>query len=382
MLILKTTEELAKACTALSKAPFIAVDTEFMRERTYWAQLCLIQVAGADVEAIIDPLAEGLDLQPFLDLLANHDIPKVFHAARQDLEIFFQLMGAVPAPLFDTQVAAMAAGYGDSVGYDRLVQAVLNRQVDKGSRFTDWSRRPLSDKQLTYAMADVTHLRDMYPKLRQELETKHRLHWLNEEMDILENPEIYRFDPKMAWKRMKLRKFTAPWLAVMRNVSEWREREAQSQDRPRGRILKDDAIYELAQQQPKTAEAMGRLRAIPNGFERSRLAKPLLEAIREAAEDPQGYAPEVAKPKRLPSGIGPIVEMLKVLLKLRAETIGVAPRLIANASDLEQLAADDEADIPALRGWRMEEFGKHALDMKAGKVCLRLKGNRAVVEKC
>lgn len=382
MLILKTTEALATTCQELSEAPFIAVDTEFMRERTYWSQLCLIQVAGGDVEAIIDPLADGIDLQPFLDLLADHSITKVFHAARQDLEIFFQLMGEVPAPLFDSQVAAMAAGYGDSVGYDRLVQAVLNRQVDKGSRFTDWARRPLSEKQLTYAMADVTHLRDMYPILKQELESKSRLHWLNEEMGILENPEIYRFDPKMAWKRMKLRKFSAPWLAVMRNVAEWRECEAQSQNRPRGRILKDDAIYELAQQQPKSLEALGRLRAIPNGFERSRLAKPLLAAIREASDDPEQFAPKVEKPKRFPSGQGPIVEMLKVLLKLRAETIGVAPRLIANVSDLEHLAADDEADIPALRGWRMEEFGKHAFDLKAGKVCLRLKGNRAVVENC
>lgn len=382
MLILNTTEALAATCQELADAPFIAVDTEFMRERTYWSQLCLIQVAGGDVEAIIDPLADNLDLQPFLDLLADQRITKVFHAARQDLEIFYQLMGEVPAPLFDSQVAAMAAGYGDSVGYDRLVQAVLNRQVDKGSRFTDWSRRPLSDKQLTYALADVTHLRDMYPRLRDELEAKHRMHWLNEEMGILENPEIYRFDPELAWKRMKLRKFSQGWLAVMRNVSEWREREAQSQDRPRGRILKDDAIYELAQQQPRSPEALGRLRAVPNGFERSRLAKPLLAAISEAADNPQEYAPKVDKPKRHPSGLGPVVEMLKVLLKVRAEAIGVAPRLIANVADLEHLAADSEADIPALRGWRLEEFGKHALAMKDGKVCIRLKNNQAVVEEC
>ncbi|PHR62761.1 MAG: ribonuclease D [Robiginitomaculum sp.] len=380
MKILTKTSELAEACKIARKADFVTVDTEFMRERTFWSQLCLIQMATHEVEAIIDPLADGLDMAPFLELLRDKSVIKVFHAARQDMEIFYSMLGEVPYPIFDTQVAAMAAGYGDSIGYDKLVRATLNIEVDKGSRFTDWSRRPLSEKQLTYAIGDVTHLRDLYPILVHRLEQQNRLHWLDEEMALLANPEIYTFDPALAWKRMKVRKYSAKWLAVMRLVAEWRETEAQRVDRPRGRILKDDAIYEIAQQTPTSPEALGRLRAVPNGFERSRSAEGLLKAVKTALSDPEKHAPEIKQPQRNLPGLGPVVEMLKVLLRIRAEEIGIAPRLIANAADIERLAASDEADIAALKGWRRQEFGEDALAMKAGELGLRLQNGQIVLE--
>ena len=379
MVMIATTEALQSVCADLRRADFFAVDTEFMRENTYWSKLCLIQVAGGETEAIIDPLAEGLDLRPFLALMAEPAITKVFHAARQDLEIFYRLMGQVPLPLFDTQIAAMAAGLGDSIGYDTLVQKMLSRRIDKGSRFTDWSRRPLSDKQLAYAIGDVTHLRDLYPRLRGRLEKRGRLAWVDEEMQAIADPRLYQFDPDEAWRRMKIRKYTPQWLAIMASVARWREREAQSRDKPRGRILKDDAIYEIAQQAPTSIEALGRLRAIPRGFERSSLARSLISTVQEALKDPERHAPQVTRPKALPQGIGPVVEMLKVLLRIKAESLGVAPRLIANAADLERLAACDDADIAALRGWRREAFGEDALRLKRGELCLSLEGQRAVI---
>jgi ribonuclease D len=380
MVIVTDNEALEKVCEGLSQTEFFAVDTEFLRESTYWSKLCLIQVAGGDVEAIIDPLAEGLDMRPFLSIMADTSITKVFHAARQDLEIFYRLMGQVPLPLFDSQIAAMAAGLGDSIGYDTLVQKMLKKSVDKGSRFTDWSRRPLSDKQLTYAIGDVTHLRDLYPLLIGRLHDRDRLSWVDEEMAGLINPGIYQFDPEDAWRRMKIRKYSPQWLAVMRLVTRWREREAQTRDKPRGRILKDDAIYELAQQAPRSVEALGRMRAIPRGFERSSMAQGLLAAINEAMSDPEKHAPEITRPPVMPSGLGPVVELLKVLLRIKAEELGVAPRLIANAADIERLAAFDDADIAALKGWRLEAFGKEALRLKNGELSLTLKGKRAIIE--
>ncbi len=378
--VVTDTATLVKVCAGLRKADFFAVDTEFLRESTYWSKLCLIQVAGGDVEAIIDPLAKDLDLRPFLGVMAEPTITKVFHAARQDLEIFYRLMGQVPLPLFDSQIAAMATGLGDSIGYDTLVQKMLNQSVDKGSRFTDWSRRPLTDKQLTYAIGDVTHLRDLYPLLVGRLEEHNRLSWVDEEMAGLTNPGIYQFNPEDAWRRMKIRKYTPQWLAVMRLVSRWREREAQTRDKPRGRIIKDDAIYEIAQQAPRNAEALGRMRAIPRGFERSSIAQGLLAVINEALDDPAQHAPEIKRPPAMPPGLGPVTEMLKVLLRIKAEDLGVAPRLIANAADIEQLAAFDDADIPALKGWRFEAFGDEALRLKRGELSLTLKGKRAVIE--
>ncbi len=380
MVIVTDNAALENVCEALSQTDFFAVDTEFLRESTYWSKLCLIQVAGGDVEAIIDPLADGLDMRPFLSVMADTRITKVFHAARQDLEIFYRLMGQVPLPLFDSQIAAMAAGLGDSIGYDTLVQKMLKKSVDKGSRFTDWSRRPLSDKQLIYAIGDVTHLRDLYPLLIGRLKDRDRLSWVDEEMAGLTNPAIYQFDPEDAWRRMKIRKYSPQWLAVMRLVTRWREREAQTRDKPRGRILKDDAIYELAQQAPRSIEALGRMRAIPRGFERSSMAQGLLSAINEAMSDPEKHAPQISRPPVMPSGLGPVVELLKVLLRIKSEELGVAPRLIANAADIERLAAFDDADIPALKGWRYEAFGKEALRLKKGELSLTLKGKRAVIE--
>ncbi len=380
MVIVTDNAALENVCEALSQTDFFAVDTEFLRESTYWSKLCLIQVAGGDVEAIIDPLADGLDMRPFLSVMADTRITKVFHAARQDLEIFYRLMGQVPLPLFDSQIAAMAAGLGDSIGYDTLVQKMLKKSVDKGSRFTDWSRRPLSDKQLIYAIGDVTHLRDLYPLLIGRLKDRDRLSWVDEEMAGLTNPAIYQFDPEDAWRRMKIRKYSPQWLAVMRLVTRWREREAQTRDKPRGRILKDDAIYELAQQAPRSIEALGRMRAIPRGFERSSMAQGLLSTINEAMSDPEKHAPQISRPPVMPSGLGPVVELLKVLLRIKSEELGVAPRLIANAADIERLAAFDDADIPALKGWRYEAFGKEALRLKKGELSLTLKGKRAVIE--
>jgi len=371
--LIARTEDLADACAALREHDFVAVDTEFMRETTFWPQLCLIQAAAGEVEIMIDPLAEGIDLQPFLDLLADPDTMKVFHACRQDVEIFFHMSdGQVPAPLFDTQIAAMAVGLGDSISYDNLVRQVLGRPIDKGPRFTDWSRRPLSNKQLVYALADVTHLRDLYPTLREKLDTLGRADWVAEEMKILTNPATYRMDPEDAWKRLKLRKTTAKWLAALKAAAAWREREAQTRDMPRSRVVKDDGLYELAHAAPTSTEELAGLRAVPRGFERSKPAERLIAEMKIAMADPKAYAPAVEREDAPPSNLGPVVEMLKVYLRVVAEKAGVAPRLIANVPDLEKLAASDEADIAALKGWRRKIFGEPALRLKRGELALVL----------
>ena len=381
MTMITTTAELTRACDALLQSDFVAVDTEFMRETVYWPALCLIQAAGHDTEIIIDPLAEGLDLEPFWELMADDRVMKVFHAARQDLEIFFhQGEGLIPAPLFDTQVGAMALGLGDSIAYDGLVRALLKRSIDKGPRFTDWSRRPLSDKQLKYAMADVTHLRDLYPIMREKLDRKGREDWLAEEMGILTRPATYELNPEEAWKRLKLRKMTPQWLAGLRCAAAWREREAQTRDMPRQRVMKDDALYEIAATAPTQASELQGLRAVPKGFERSRPAERLYEAMRAAMADPESYAPKVEKPAPPPSNVGPTVELLKVYLKLVAEEAGVATRLIATVPDLEKLAADPKADIPANKGWRREVFGEPAVRLMQGEIALALKDGRVVMQ--
>ncbi|MGJ3232872.1 MAG: ribonuclease D [Oceanicaulis sp.] len=371
------TTALAAACADLAQADFVAVDTEFMRESTFWPQLCLIQAAGGSREVLIDPLAEGIDLQPFFDLLKDDKVLKVFHACRQDLEIFYHMGGGlIPAPLFDTQVAAMAVGLGDSISYDNLVRALLGESIDKGSRFTDWSRRPLSEKQQVYALADVTFLRDLFPILREKLEEAGRGPWLVEEMKLLSNPATYKMDPEDAWKRLKLRKTTPKWLAALKAAAEWREREAQTRDIPRNRIMKDDGLYELAQTAPTSADDLAGMRAVPRGFERSKPAERLLEMMAAALADPKAHAPEIEKRPPPPGNIGPVVEMLKVFLKVVAEKEGVAPRLIATVPDLELLAADDEADIEALRGWRRQVFGEEALKLKRGEIALVLENGR------
>jgi len=374
-----TTADLETFCAKILGQPFVAVDTEFMRETTYWPKLCLIQAATPDDEAVIDPLAPGLDLVPFLEILRDESIVKVFHAARQDVEIFHNLK-AMPRPLFDTQVAAMAAGYGEQIAYDALVRNMLKIELDKSSRFTDWARRPLTENQLTYAQADVTHLAALYPTLRSRLEDEGRLAWVADDMKSLSEPALYDVSPENAWRRLKPRKQAPRYLSVYRAVAEWREKTAQLRDQPRGRILKDDAIDELASQAPTDAAQMERLRSVPKGFAGSRFGPELLETIREALRDPAATAPVIEK-TRSPHNpaAGSVVELLKVLLKARAEDGGVASKLIATVSDLEMIAQDDNADTPALTGWRLEAFGADALRLKRGELALVLDGSRVRV---
>jgi ribonuclease D len=378
--LIKTTDALAAACTRLAAHPFVTVDTEFLRETTYYPRLCLIQMAGPDPAdaCLIDPLAEGIDLEPFMALMADRNVVKVFHSARQDLEIIWNLGSLVPEPLFDTQIAAMVCGYGDSVSYEQLVNDLAKAKVDKSSRFTDWSRRPLTDAQLTYAMSDVTHLVMVYEALLEQLRKNGRLDWLSEEMEILTSPETYQADPDNAWRRLAGRLRKAKEVAVLMEVAAWREREAQSRDVPRGRILKDDALIDVAVSAPRSVEALGRLRTIPNGFERSRTGADILEAVeRGLARDPATVPmPERSRGR---GAAGATVELLKVLLKAVAEGEGVAPKIIATVEDLEAIAESDHADVAPLHGWRRTLFGEKALALKAGQLGLAMKKNRVVV---
>lgn len=371
MRIITSTADLDAACSELSGAPFITVDTEFLRDSTYWPRLCLIQMAPPRGDAlIVDPLAGGMDLDPFYRLMADTGVIKVFHAARQDIEIFWHAARTVPDPLFDTQVAAMVCGFGDSVGYETIVKRLAGEQVDKSSRFTDWSRRPLSDKQLRYAASDVTHLRKVYQALAQRIAGSERMHWVGEEMAILQDPATYELKPEEAWKRLKLRHRNRKAVGTLIEVAAWREREAQLRDVPRGRILKDDALQEIAAEAPTDPDALSRLRAVPRGFAQSRQAQGLFEAVRRGLDTPSGSIPMPAAPEPLPPGLGPTVELLKVLLKYKCEAHEVAQKLIANTADLERIAADDNADVPALKGWRRSVFGEAALDLKHGRLFL------------
>lgn len=372
MQVISTTDDLAKFSKALRKQPFVAVDTEFMREKTYWPILCLVQAAAEGAEAIIDPLSDNIDLGPFLDVLADKKVVKVFHAARQDLEIFYKLMGDVPGPLFDTQIAAMACGFGDQIGYEPLMRTLLKAKIDKGSRFTDWARRPLTEAQLAYALSDVTHLRDAYPLLEQSLEKRERKHWVEEEMEALSDGDLYHVKPEAAWKRLKLKGVRPKEMGPVIKLAEWREREAQTKDTPRSRILKDESIFELARLQPKDAKALARARSIPSGFERSRAGAAILDAVKEGASMPRESLPAIEKQER-EKAPADVVELLKVLLKRQCEAFHVAPKLIASSADIEAIAFDDEADVPALAGWRREIFGEPALRLKRGEIALKLK---------
>lgn len=373
-----TTEALRDFCAKLSNQPFITVDTEFMRETTYWPRLCLIQAASATDAAIIDPMADGLDLSPFLDLLRDESILKVFHAARQDVEIFVKL-GAMPRPMFDTQVAAMAAGFGDQVSYEALVRQMLRQEVDKGSRFTDWARRPLSDAQLVYALGDVTHLAALFPKLRDRLQKDGRLEWVTAEMEDLTDPALYDTDPEKAWKRLKPKKYSAKYLAAFVATAVWRERAAQERDQPRGRILKDEAIDEIAAQGPTDPDAFNRLRSVPKGFGASRLGVELTAELNRVLADPEAHAPKLERPSHNQPAPPSVVELLKVLLKAKSDNAGVATKLLANVADLEKIALSDEADVDALKGWRRQLFGEDALKLKRGEIALVLNGPRVEV---
>jgi ribonuclease D len=379
MRIVDTTKALEALATELGGAPFIALDTEFMRDQTYWPKLCLVQVAAPGIEAIIDPMADGIDLAPFYALLRSPKIVKVVHAARQDIEIFHHQGGVIPDPLFDTQIAAMVCGFGEAASYETLARRLAHVEIDKSARFTDWSRRPLSTRQLEYALADVTHLRVIYEALAKQLERTGRSAWVEEEIAALKDPALYRLDPEQAWKRLKPRTHNKRFLAVLAAIAAWREREAQTRDQPRNRILKDEALLEIAAHPPETAEALEHNRAVPKGFAASRLGKTLLEEIARGRESPppDGIAPERPRRKKEPSPSA--IDLLKTLLRLRAEIAGVAPRLIADSEDIERLAAHEDDGIAALHGWRADVFGNDARALREGKLALALEHGEAVV---
>ncbi len=374
MRVITSTSDLETFCRSLAEADYVTVDTEFLREQTYWPQLCLIQLAGESGEGIIDPLAEGLDLGPFFTLMADASVVKVFHAARQDIEIAYAKTGAVPTPIFDTQVAAMVCGFGESISYVNLVKKITGADIDKSSRFTDWSRRPLSDKQLVYALGDVTHLRDVYLSLRREIDDSARMSWLAEEMSLLSDPQTYDADPERAWQRLKLRVKGKKSLAVLIELAAWRERLAQAQDVPRGRILRDEALYDIANQMPLTTEAIGQLRTLSDGFGRSNRARDIVDTVNRGLQRDMKLLPKLERNDPLSAQATATLELLKVLLRSAAAEHRVAPRLIADSEDLERLATEAEPDIPALKGWRRKLFGDDALRLKRGELALTLAG--------
>jgi ribonuclease D len=376
-----TTAALAEICARMAAHPFVTVDTEFLRETTYYPLLCVAQLATADDAVVIDALAPGIDLTPLFDLMVNEAVVKVFHAARQDIEIFWNLARKIPHPIFDTQVAAMVLGYGDSISYDQLVQRITGDTLDKSNRFTDWTRRPLTDAQLIYAVADVTHLREVYLKLSADISARGRAEWVKAEMDILTSPETYRMDPDSAWERLKNRVRKPKELAVLMEIAAWREREAQTRDVPRGRVLKDDVVGDIAVQAPSTVEQLSQLRSLPKGFERSRWGDAIVDAVKRGlARDPKTL-PRFERFRPAPNGAA-TVELLKVLLRMTSERHGVAAKVIATVDDLDRIAADDEADVPALKGWRRELFGDKALALKHGRLALAVEKGRVVtVEK-
>lgn len=376
MTLIADTAELARFCARQGKADYITVDTEFMRDRTYWPKLCLVQVAGPEETAAIDCLAPGLDLAPLFDLLTNPDVLKVFHAARQDIEIFFHLTGKIPAPLVDTQVAAMVCGFGDAVSYENLAAKLAGARIDKSSRFTDWSHRPLTDKQLQYALSDVTHLRPAYEKLKRRIDKTGRAHWVEEEMRVLTDPNTYRLDPREAWRRLKTRSENRRYLAILREVAAWREEEAQARDLPRNRILKDESLLEIAAHAPSTVEELARSRGMQRGFAEGRMGQGILAAVKRGLSLAESECPQPEPRVELPPGLAPVVDLLRVLLKTKCEAHDVAQKLVANAEDLALIAANDRAEVPALTGWRREMFGEDALALKHGRLAITADGKR------
>ena len=368
--LIRTTGELAEFCRRAAAFDCVTVDTEFLRETTYWPRLCLLQMATEDEAVLVDPLADGLSLQPFYALLADGDVTKVFHAARQDIEIFVKATGKVPVNIYDTQVAASVCGFGDSISYDNLVRAIVNEEIDKSSRFTDWSHRPLSDKQLRYALADVTHLRDIYKALKEQVERTRRQDWVADELDTLNSIDTYVVKPEQAWERIKAKLSRPRDLAALKVIAEWRERRAQETDQPRSRVLKDDAVVELAMQRPVTSEAFDKLRAVQRGYGRSSAAGELMALLRTVEEMPKSALPDMPDRQRGPSPKGAVGDLVRVLLKAVSEQHGVAGRIIANSEDIDALVLDDDADVPALKGWRRKLFGEKALAIKHGRLAL------------
>ncbi|MEY9184282.1 ribonuclease D [Bradyrhizobium sp. USDA 326] len=375
--LITTTADLAAACSRLAKHPVITVDTEFLRETTYYPLLCVVQMASAEEAVVIDTLAEGIDLKPFFELMANEGVLKVFHAARQDIEIIWHQANIIPHPVFDTQVAAMVLGYGDSIAYDALVEKVTGHRPDKTHRFTDWSRRPLTKEQMHYAVSDVTHLRDVFAALDADLKKRRRSEWVSIEMEVLTSPRTYDFHPERAWERLKTRVRKPKDLAVLMEVAAWREQEAQSRDVPRGRVLRDEAITDIATHAPTTLEKLAHLRSVPKGFEKSKWGADIIAAVERGLARDFSKLPKLEKPRNNSNGAA-IVELLKVLLRMTAERHAVASKVIATVDDLEEIAADDEADVPALRGWRRELFGDAALKLKRGELALAIEKGRVI----
>jgi ribonuclease D len=370
MELILSTDALSAFCERAARFDFVTVDTEFLRETTYWPRLCLIQVATDDEAVLIDPLAFDLELKPFFKLLANPSVTKVFHAARQDIEIFVKLTGAVPHNIFDTQIAASVCGFGDSASYDSLVRAICKVDLDKSSRFTDWSARPLSEKQRTYALADVTYLRDIYRELRQQVEQTRRWDWVEDELATLRSIDTYVVQPEQAWERLKMKINRPRDLAALKVLAEWRERKAQLTDQPRSRIFKDDALFDIAMQRPVTAEAFDKLRAVPRGFGRSSAAGEIIELLKGVEAIPKADLPILPERYRGPSPKGAVGDLIRVLLKSVAEQHGVAARIIATSDEIDALVLDDDADVPALKGWRRKLFGDKALAIKHGRIGL------------
>jgi len=375
--LITTTDELAAVCARMAKHPFVTVDTEFLRETTYYPLLCVAQLASPDEAVVVDALASGIDLAPLFALLTDENVLKVFHAARQDIEIVWNMAKAIPHPIFDSQVAAMVLGYGDSISYDQLVQRITGAQLDKSNRFTDWTRRPLSDAQLSYALSDVTHLRDVYLKLAADLAKRQRADWVEAEMGVLTSPDTYRMEPERAWERLKSRVRKPKDLAVLIEVAAWREAEAQTRDVPRSRVLKDDVVGDIATQAPTTIERLGSLRSLPKGFERSRWGEAIVDAVKRGLERDTKSLPRLERFRAAPNAAA-TVELLKVLLRMTAERHGVAAKVIATVDELDRIAADDNADVPSLKGWRRELFGEKALALKHGKLALSIEKDRVV----
>ena len=381
MELIKTNKELKEACKKLNKAKFITIDTEFIREKTYWSQLCLIQVCSGELEFIIDPLEEDIDLKPFIKLLNKKSILKVFHSGRQDIEIFFKISGKIPSPIFDTQIAAMVCGFGDSVGYEKLVDKLLRKKIDKSSRFSNWAKRPLTNKQLNYAIGDVTHLFEIYPILNDALKEKKRTRWLDEELKILTSENTYNTDPELAYKRLKIRGYDLKTRGVTFQLAKWREERAQNNNLPRGRVIRDDIIYELSSMKPKSVNEIMGLRSFSNGL---RLKENVINEIQEqiliGLSLKEENLPKLPEKRKLPHGTNSRVSLLKILLNSISEENEVAQKLIASTQDLEDLIADDSADIKTLKGWRYDLFGKKALDFKNGKVAITMEENNVILK--
>ncbi len=379
MTLIVDSAELAAFCERQSNADYVTVDTEFMRDSTYWPKLCLAQVGGPGEAAAIDTLAPGMDLSPFLRLLDNRKILKVFHSARQDMEIFSFLMDRLPEPIFDTQVAAMVCGFGESVGYDKLVRKLTGKKIDKSRRFADWSRRPLKQSQVDYALSDVVHLRPVYEKLRKRLEKTGRTAWLDEEMALLTNPATYRLDPETAWRRLKTRSASPRYLAVLSALAAWRETEAQRRDVPRNRVLRDEQLFDIAAHHPATTEELSHTRGMSRDAARGRIGQAILKALAAGMSVPEADCPAPLPHFDRPASLGPVVDLLKVLLKMQCARHDVAQKLVASVADIERIAAEDAAPVRALSGWRREIFGNDALALKHGRLALGIEGNALAI---